>query len=103
MTDKERRTIKEFDARVRQLILQYKVLQQENSDLYAELERKENSIDKLQAEVSKIKSDYDNLKLAKMIEISDADFKDAKQRITKLVRDVNKCIAMLSTEQEESN
>ncbi|MCM1311429.1 MAG: hypothetical protein NC206_00155 [Bacteroides sp.] len=99
MTDEERQKLKNFDAHVRQLIAQYKVLQKENNDLYTELESKELEIERLQAKIGKCKSDYSNLKLAKMIEISDGDMKDAKQRITRLVREVNKCIALLSTEQ----
>ncbi len=100
MTDEERRILKNFDAHVRQLLRQYTVLQQENKDLYAELDKKDMEIEKLQAEIGQCKKDYATLKLAKMIEISDSDMKDAKQRLSKLVRDVNKCIGLLSTEQE---
>ncbi len=100
MTDEERRILKNFDAHVRQLLRQYTVLRQENQDLYAELDKKDMEIEKLQAEIGQCKKDYATLKLAKMIEISDSDMKDAKQRLSKLVRDVNKCIGLLSTEQE---
>lgn len=100
MTDEEKRILKNFDAHVRQLLRQYSVLQQENQDLYAELENKDMEIARLHAEIGQHKRDYATLKLAKMIEISDSDMKDAKQRISKLVRDVNKCIGLLSTEQE---
>ena len=31
-----------------------------------------------------------------MIELNDSDLKDAKQRLAKLVRDVDKCIALLN-------
>ena len=99
MTDEERRFMKNFDAHVRQLLRQYQILQQENQDLYAELEQKDMEIEKLHAEIGQCKKDYTTLKLAKMIEISDGDMKSAKQRLSKLVRDVNKCIGLLSTEQ----
>jgi hypothetical protein len=42
--------------------------------------------------------DYDSLKMAKMIEITDGNLDDAKERLSKLIRDVNKCIAVLSDE-----
>ncbi len=100
MTDEEKRILKNFDAHVRQLLRQYSVLQQENKELYAELEGKDIEIEKLHAEIGQHKKDYATLKLAKMIEVSDSEMKDAKQRLTKLVRDVNKCIGLLSTEQE---
>jgi hypothetical protein len=36
--------------------------------------------------------------MAKMIEITDGDLEDAKARVAKMIRDVNKCIALLSDE-----
>ena len=101
MTTEERQSMKSFEANVRQVIAQYRVLKQENADLYTELESKEEEIKKLKAEVTQSKNDYNNLKLAKMIEISDADIKESKMKITRLVREINKCISMLSSETEE--
>jgi predicted RNase H-like nuclease (RuvC/YqgF family) len=98
MTDDERRQLKNFDAKVRQLISQFNVMKQENADLYTELDRKEAEIESLKVELAQSKRDYSNLKLAKMMQISDSELKDAKQRITRLVREVNKCIGILSTE-----
>jgi hypothetical protein len=34
-----------------------------------------------------------------MIEITDGDLQGAKDRLAKLIRDVNKCIAILSNEE----
>ena len=97
MTAEERQSMKNFEAKVRQVIAQIRVLKQENADLYAELEGKDEDIKKLQAELAQSKDDYNNLKLAKMIEISDTDIKESKMKITKLVREINKCINILST------
>ena len=92
--------MKNFEAKVRQVIAQFRVLKQENADLYAELEGKDEEIKKLQAELAQSKDDYNNLKLAKMIEISDTDIKESKMKITKLVREINKCIYIISTRTE---
>ena len=97
MTTEERQSMKQFEAKVRQLIAQFRVLKQENTDLYAELEGKEEEIKTLKADLAQSKNDYNNLKLAKMIEISDADVKESKMKITRLVREINKCINMLSS------
>ena len=40
-------------------------------------------------------NDYNSLKMAKMMEISDGDLQGAKDRLSKLIREVNKCISML--------
>ncbi|MDO4993585.1 MAG: hypothetical protein Q4E32_01120 [Bacteroidales bacterium] len=98
MTDNEKRQMKEFEAKVRRLLTLYEELKKENADLYTDLERKETDIERLQSELRQSQSDYKNLKLAKMIQISDDEHHDAKMRITRLVREVNKCINQLSTE-----
>ncbi|MCR4612849.1 MAG: hypothetical protein K5778_02485 [Bacteroidaceae bacterium] len=98
MTDNEKRQMKEFEAKVRRLLALYKELKKKNADLYTDLERKETDIERLQSELRQSQSDYKNLKLAKMIQISDDEHHDAKMRITRLVREVNKCINQLSTE-----
>jgi wobble nucleotide-excising tRNase len=98
MTEAERQTLKKFDAKVRNLLASYVALQRENIDLYEELDKKEEEIRSLQEQAQQYKKDYNNLKLAKMIEISDTDFKDAKQRITNLVREVNNCINLLNAQ-----
>ena len=100
MTPEERQPMKEFEAKVRQVLAQFRVLKQENADLYAELEGRDGEIKRLKAELAQNKIDYNNLKLAKMIEISDADIKESKMKISRLVREINKCINILSTDTE---
>lgn len=101
MTTEERQSMKNFEAKVRQAIAQFRVLKQENADLYAELENKDEEIRKLKASLAQSQNDYNNLKLAKMIEVSDADIKESKMKISRLVREINKCINILSTSSEE--
>lgn len=98
MTDEEKRILKKFDTRIHVLLSQFSVLKKENADLYAELELKDKEIEHMRMEVSKYKKEYETLKLAKMIEISDRELKSAKQRITRLVREINKCIGLLESE-----
>lgn len=101
MTEAERIQLKKFEARIHRFIAEYRTLQKENSDLYAELESRDKEINKLKAELAKNKKDYSNLKLAKMMEISDSDIKETKNRVTQLVREVNKCINILSASEEK--
>ena len=103
MTAEERQSMKNFEAKVRQAIAQFRVLKQENADLYAELENKDEEIRKLKASLAQSQNDYNNLKLAKKIEVSDADIKESKMKISRLVREINKCINILSASSEEEN
>ena len=87
-----------FQTRVRQMILQFQELKKENGELYAEVERNEQQIKELQAKLAQQERDYQSLKTAKMMEITSGDLQGAKDRLAKMIRDVNKCIAVLSDE-----
>lgn len=95
MADREK-TINTFATRVRQMILRYHDMKQENKDLYAMVDEKEDEIKELKARLNQLQTDYDMLKLAKMLEVTDGDLEEAKKRVARLVRDVNKCITLLS-------
>ena len=85
-----------FATRVRQMILQYEALKKENDELYALVDQSEQEIKQLQGELSQAEADYNSLKMAKMLEVTDGDMETAQKRVTKLIRDVNKCITLLS-------
>ena len=94
MTQNEK-VLAAFEARVRQLILRFQELKKENSELYAMIEKQEQDIKNVQAKMAQSQRDYDSLKMAKMIEITDGDLEESKKRLSRLIREVNKCISML--------
>ena len=89
-----------FETRVRQMLLRFQELKKENENLQSLVERNEQDIRDLQAKLTQADHDYNSLKMAKMMEITDGDLEGAKARLTKLIRDVNKCIAILSDEEQ---
>lgn len=94
--DANEKTLSTFATRVRQMILQYEELKGENSELYDLVDQREKEIETLKAQLRQAQSDYNSLKMAKMITISDGDMESAQKRISKLIRDVNKCITLIS-------
>ena len=94
------KTIATFETRTRQMILRYLELKRQNEELTATLEKTEGEMAELRRQLSQGQSDYQSLKTAKMLEITDGDINNAKDRLSKLIRDVNKCIAILSDERE---
>ena len=84
-----------FTTRIRQMILQYDKLKKENDELYAMVDSREEDIKRLDARLKQLQRDYESLKMAKMMEICDADIEAAKHRIAGLIREVNKCITLL--------
>ena len=99
MTSDEQKRIRSFEARVRQLLLQYRNLQEENNSLQADLKQKDNEIAQLNSQLKSLDETYQHLKIAKFMEISDGDIKSAKLRMTRLVREVNRCIGLLNSEE----
>ena len=92
-------TLLAFETRVRQMILHFRQLKKENQDLLAQIEKGKQDIAALQAKLTQAENDFNSLKMAKMMQITDGDLDGAKARVNKMIRDVNKCIAILSDEQ----
>ena len=93
MSDK---TIVEFQTKVHALILQVQNLKKENEELYAMLEKNESDVRELRQQLLVKQQEFDAFKAAKMLEVSDGDIQSARERLAKLIRDVNKCITVLS-------
>ena len=89
-----------FQTRMRQMILRFQELKKENADLYAMVEDGEQRVKQLEEKLAQQERDYQSLKMARMMEITDGDLDGARERVAKLIRDVNKCIAVLSDENE---
>ena len=90
------KTINTIATRVRQMILKFEDVKRENEELYAMVEERDAKIKELEDKLTQAKHDYDSLKMAKMMTISDSDMENTQKRIAKLIRDVNKCITLLS-------
>lgn len=94
----DEKTINTFATRVRQLILEFGKLKQEIAELYEMVDERDAQIKALQEKLSQAEHDYNSLKMAKMMTISDADMEATQKRVAKLIRDVNKCITLLSNQ-----
>lgn len=94
--DANEKTLTAFTTRVRQMILQYSDLKKENSELYAMVDERDAQIKDLQKKLEQADREYHLLKMAKMLEVTDGDMDSAQKRVAKLIRDVNKCITLLS-------
>ena len=94
MTQSEK-TLATFETRVRQMLLRFQELKKENEELYQMVEKGEQDIKLLQEKLTQTEKDYNALKMARMIEITDGDLQGAKDRLARLIREVNRCIAVL--------
>lgn len=88
--------INTFATRVRQMILKFEDIKQENAELYSMVDERDAKIKELEQKLAQKEHDYNSLKMAKMMTISDTDMEATQKRVAKLIRDINKCITLLS-------
>ena len=93
------KTLADFQTRVRQMILQFQELKKENMQLQQQIGEQATEIEELKARVTQADNDYNSLKMARMLEITDGNLDEAKEHLSRMIRQVNKCIAILSDEQ----
>lgn len=74
----------------------YHELKQENAKLRQLLVEKDNEAKQLENSRNELEVMYTNLKMARTISIHDKDISDTKQRLSRLVREIDKCIALLN-------
>lgn len=94
--DANEKIINTFATRVRQLILQYEDVKKENEKLSSMLADRDNTIKEQESTIGKLQQDYDSLKMVKMLQVTDGDIETARKRINRLIKDVNKCITLMS-------
>ena len=96
MTEEDRKLISSFEGKLRHFMFLFDELKQENADLKLLLGQKEEEIKLLEQSRKELEARYTDLKMARTISLYDKDIKDTKQRLSSLVREVDKCIALLS-------
>ena len=96
MTDPDKNLLAGLRNKVRQLIARHEALNQEKQQLSEKIGKLESQVNQLRHENNELVRKYENLKLAKLFDASDDEKKDAKNRIQKLVREIDKCIALLN-------
>ena len=96
MTDLEKNLLIDFKLKVKQIIAKHEILKQEQNQLHGKIGDLEETISQVRQDNRLLEKKYENLKLAKMLVVSDDENKDAKNRIQKLVREIDKCIALLN-------
>ena len=96
MTEQDRILLDGFKVKVKQLIALHEQVKDEKQQLLSLVEELKNEIDSLRQDNELLIKKYDNLKLAKSLLVSDGESQEAKSRINKIVREIDKCIAMLN-------
>ena len=96
MTEEEKKLLNSFETQLRHLIYLHDELKREIAELKKLLENEKLKNEKVQAQYDELEVSYTNLKTATAISLNGSDVKETKLRLSKLVREVDKCIALLN-------
>ncbi|MBF6627219.1 MAG: hypothetical protein ITG04_01755 [Proteiniphilum sp.] len=95
MTDENNKLLVDLEVRIKQMMFLCDTLKEENARLKTALQTKQGEIDVTATELKQLKTKYDSLKTARTITAASVDVDSAKLKLSKLVREVDKCINLL--------
>lgn len=96
MTEQDQILLDDLKAKFRLLIKRHDSLKQERQQFLEQVKLLENEIAELKSENELLAKKYDDLKVAKVLSATDNEKQQVKQRINKIVREIDKCIAQLN-------
>lgn len=77
-------------------MLSYKALKEENDALKSQVKKRDEEIAGLKELANRLQHDYDLLKTARMMQITDGDIEETRRRLNKLIKNVNRSIMLLN-------
>lgn len=96
MTESQKELLAVFDVRIRDLLVLCEEQKCEIKKLTSMLEQEGENVQLAKLEIQALKTKYANLLTAYVASIDEGDVKSARERLLKLVREVDKCIALLN-------
>ena len=84
-----------LNRKIDELIKSYKTLKEQNSDLKARTEALERELEEREATLKELEKKYDRIKLTGALMGDGGNATEAKRKINDLVREIDKCIALL--------
>ena len=95
MTNRYEELTYAFEIKLRKLMSEYLFLKEQNSLIKAELDRKQTNLMLAHQEILELRKNYDHLQIARNLGVSETEKAESRQQITKMVREIDKCLALL--------
>jgi Skp family chaperone for outer membrane proteins len=95
MSDENNKLLVDLEVRIKQVLFLCDSLKEENVRLKKEIQSRQNQLDETVKDLQQLKTKYDGLKIARTITAASVDVEVAKLKLSKLVREVDKCINLL--------
>ncbi len=82
--------------KITEIILKLESLKEENTKLKEKIDTLKKEKEEQEKQIEDLKTDYNNLKLAGALASGDSGNAEAKKQINVLVREIDRCIALLN-------
>ena len=96
MTEDHKRLLAVIEVRVRDLMELCDKQRQRISELEGSLIQKEGELLQITKVVEELNTKCDNMLTARVVSANEGEMRSARMRLSKLVREVDKCIALLN-------
>lgn len=96
MTEDHKRLLSVFEVRVRDLKALCNRQKEQIRELQDALIQKEDELQQTTKKIEELSIKYDNMLTARVVSVNEGEMKSAKMRLSKLVREVDRCIALLN-------
>ncbi len=96
MTEESLLLVKELKEKIHRVFGEFEQLEKRNEELQQVIVSLNNTVEVLEKEKGELTTRYENLKLAKVLENGYGDNRLARQKITKMLREIDKCVALLN-------
>jgi predicted ribosome-associated RNA-binding protein Tma20 len=96
MTDEYYQLLRDLQQRVEQLKSLYELELSKNQSLELELEKNKKELMYTHKKMLELQAKHDNLVTVGLLSITEDERKQAKYRLTKMVREIDKCLALLN-------
>lgn len=96
MTEDQKRLMAVFEVRLQDLINLCEDRMRMITELNSLLAAKEEELQQALLKIRELNTKYDSVLTAKAVSAEEGEIKNAKMRLSKLVREVDKCIALLN-------
>lgn len=96
MTESENILLKDFGHNIDRLVSLVERLQRENRQLLQDKEALLSEVSQLTSDNEVLKGKCESLKLARSLAGNTKESSDAKQKLTKIVREIDRCLSLLN-------
>lgn len=96
MTEEHIQLLRNLEDRIAQLKSLYESEKSKNQVLQEELDRQKKELMYDHKKLLELQTKHDNLVTIGLLSITEDERKNAKQRLSKMVREIDKCLALLN-------